>query len=114
MQKHHLGGVTNTTLHIESDGVMHVEEKQDCEPILNYAAASRNNRFGANICDGMLRHEAEIPQVVYLAECRRIGVVPFSKEGDQAIENIIRDPMYALFRTAPTQRDPRIVMKGVR
>jgi hypothetical protein len=61
----------------------------------------------------MLRHEAEIPMVIYLAECRRIGARPFSRAGDQALQNIINDPCYSLFRAAP-KADPHIIIKGSR
>ncbi len=110
----YLGGVTNTTLHLEEDGTVHVEEKQDAEGILDYAAAGRNNRFDARACDGMFSHEAEIPMTVFVDECRKRGVAPFSKESDMVIELIMADPQYAKFRAAPKVRDPRIIMRGVR
>ena len=110
----YLGGATNTTLHFESDGSLHVEEKQDVEPILDYAAAGRNARFSADSCDGMLRHVAEIPAVIYIDECRKRNIKPFSKEGDMVIELIIADPKYSLFLAAPKVLDPRIIIKGNR
>lgn len=110
----YLGGVTNTTLHIETDGVMHVEEKQDVEGILHYAHAAREYRFDAHSCEGMLRHEAEIPFTVYQEECRIRGVVPFGAESDMVVAAILADPKYAGFRAAPKIRDPRIIMKGAR
>lgn len=111
-----LGGVTNTILHTEADGTLHVEEVQDVEPILNYTHAARNHRFDANVMDGMMRHEAEIPFVVFQEECKRRGVVPSlgSKEADLVIEAIMADPKYAAFRAAPVTRDPRIRMRGAR
>ena len=112
--REYLGGVTNTTMHIEHDGTIHIEDFVDAEPIMEYAKAAKNHRFSADACDGMLRHEAEIPIPIYINECRRIGVRPFSREGDAAIENIIKDPMYSVFRTAPTVRDPRVIIRGRR
>jgi hypothetical protein len=109
-----LGGVTNTTLHFESDGTMHVEEKQDCEPILDYTHAARNHRFDANVCDGMATHVAEIPMVEMLKWCREAGVQMFSREADFVIEKKLQDPQYAKFLAAPKLRDPHIVMKGKR
>lgn len=111
-----IGGVTNTVLHFEMDGTLHVEEKQDVAPILDYTHAARNHRFDANSCDGMLRHEAEIPFTVFQEECRIRGVAPSlgSKEADLVIESILANPKYALFRAAPSVRDPRIIMKGAR
>lgn len=110
-----LGGPTNTTLHFE-DGKMHIEEKQDVEPILEYTAAARNHRFSADSCDGMLRHEAEIPFVIFQEECQRRGVPVSlnSQQGNMVIEAILADPKYAYLRAAPVTRDPRIIMKGLR
>lgn len=115
-EREFLGGVTNTTLHFEADGTLHVEEKQDVAPILDYTHAARNHRFNADSCDGMLRHEAEIPFTVFQEECKRRNVVPSlgSKEAELVIEAIMADPKYAAFRAAPKIRDPRIIMKGVR
>jgi hypothetical protein len=116
-----IGGLTNTTLHFESDGTLHIEEKQDVEGILDYAAASRNHRFDANACDGMIRHEAEIPWVTYLDECHKRGITSEramaifgQQEGDFIIESILANPEYAYLRTAPTLRDPRVIIKGSR
>lgn len=115
-EREFLGGVTNTVIHTEHDGTMHIEERQDVEPIMNFTHAARNHRFSADSCDGMLRHEAEIPFVVFQEECQRRGVVPNlgSKEADLVIEAIMADPKYAAFRAAPTTRDPRIIMRGLR
>lgn len=112
--KIYVGGVTNTVLHLESDGTIITEERQDCEGILDYTHAARNNRFDADSCDGMLRHEAEIPMTVLIEECRKRGVTPFGPDGDLVIEYILSAPEYAKFRAAPTVRDPRIIMRGVR
>lgn len=115
-EKAFLGGLTNTTLHFE-DGKVIVEEKVDAAQILDYAAAARNHRFSADACDGMLRHEAEIPWPVFQEECRVRGLPPtvFGTEvGDAVIDAIVRDPKYARLRAAPTMSDPRIRMKGAR
>ena len=110
----YVGGVTNTVLHLESDGTIITEEKQDCEGILDYTHAGRNNRFDADSCDGMLRHVAEIPMTVYIEECRLRGVTLFSQEADLVMESILANPKYANFIAAPKVRDPRIIMKGAR
>lgn len=112
--REHLGGLTNTTLHFESDGTLHVEEKQDCAPILEYTKAARNNRFDASACDGMLRHVAEIPVVEYIKWCREAGVQMWSKEADLIVEKKLADPAYALLLAAPTLRDPHVIIKGLR
>lgn len=115
-EREFIGGTTNTTLHIETDGTLHVEEKQDVEPILNFTHAARNHRFDATACDGMLRHEGEIPFVIFQEECKKRGVVPSlgSPEADLVIEAILADPKYFAFRAAPKTRDARIIMKGLR
>lgn len=107
-------GATRTVLHTETDGTMHVEEWQDAEPILEYAHAARNHRFSADACDGMFRHEAEIPVVIFQEECWKRGVRPFSPESDLVMEAILADPKYAKFRAAPRVADPRIIIKGAR
>lgn len=112
--KEFLGGVTNTTLHMESDGTLHVEEKQDVEPILHYTEAARNHRFDASSCDGMMRHEAEIPFTVFQNECQKRGVQPFSPESDLVMEWILAQPEYSKFLAAPKLRDPGIIVKGAR
>lgn len=115
-ERTYLGGVTNTVLHQEHDGTLIVEEKQDAEPILEYTHAARNHRFGASSSDGSMRHEAEIPMVIFIDECRKRGVAPRlgSAEADMVIEAIMADPQYAKFRAAPVLRDPRVIMKGLR
>lgn len=110
------GGATNAQMIFETDGTMHVLESQDVAPILDYTHAARNARYDASACDGMLRHEAEIPFTVFKEECLKRGVAPSlgSKEADLVIEAIMADPKYALFRAAPKTRDPRIIMKGAK
>lgn len=115
-ERDYLGGVTNTTLHFEDDKMI-VEEVVDAEPILDFAHAARNHRFDSNACDGMLRHEGEIPWPVFLEECRKLGLphTVFGTEiGDKIIDSILSNPAYAKFRAAPVQRDPRIRMRGSR
>lgn len=112
--KYVVGGVTNTTMHFEEDGTIHVEEKQDAEGILDYAAAGRNNRFNADAVDGMMRHEAEVPMVEYIKWCREANVVMFSPEADIVMELKLRDPANAKMLAAPTVRDPHIIMRGAR
>lgn len=112
----HIGGVTNTRLHLENDGTMHVEEIQDVEPILDFAHAARNARFSADACDGMLRHEAEVPFVIFQKECEKRGIVVSlgSLEANEVIEAILRNPEYSRFLTAPKTRDAHVIMRGSR
>lgn len=116
----HLGGVTNTTLHIETDGTMHVEEKVDAAPILDWTKACRDNRFGAPD-DDFGRYEGEVPVTEYLKECRKRGMDHHkamqtlgTPEGDLILLSILYDPQNAKMRAAPVLRDPRIRMKGLR
>jgi len=112
----YLGGITNTVVHTETDGTVHVEERQDVEPIMEYAAAARNHRFSADACEGMLRHEAEIPFVIFQKECEKRGIAVRlgTPEADEVLNSIMADPQYARFRAAPTTRDPHIIMRGAR
>jgi hypothetical protein len=112
--KVYLGGVTDTVLHLESDGVIHIEERQDAAPILDYAHAARNHRFDANVCDGLMRHVAEVPMTMYIQWCRDAGVQLFSAEADLVLEKKLQDPQYIKLLAAPKVRDPRIIMKGLR
>ena len=115
-----LGGVTNTTLHFE-DGKIIIEEKVDAEPILEYATAARKQRYSADVCDGMLRHEAEIPWPIFQKECLKRGIdaamsmhILDTELGDAIIDAIINDPQYAYLRTTNASTDARIRMKGAR
>ncbi len=112
--KFRLGGITDTTMHFENDGTIHVEEKQDAEGILDYAAAGRNNRFSADACDGMMQHVAEVPMVEYIKWCREANVRPFTPAADVVLELKLRDPGNARMLAAPKVRDPRIIMRGAR
>lgn len=113
-EKVFLGGVTNTTMIFETDGTIHVEEKQDAEPILDYTHAARNNRFDADSCDGMLRHVAEVPVVDYIRWCREAGVAMWSREADLIMEKKLADPANAKLLAAPKVRDAHIIMRGAR
>ena len=120
-EREYLGGVTNTVIHTESDGTIHIEERQDCAPILEWTKALRNQRFGAETSE-FGQYEGEIPWTVYLEEAKRIlgtdnagAMRAFgSEQGQMVIELIMRDPKYAHLRVAPSLRDPRVIMKGLR
>lgn len=110
----YVGGVTNTVLHLESDGSIVTEERQDCAGILDYTHAARNNRFDADSCDGLLRHVAEVPMTEYINWCRQAGVVMFSPEADVVMQLNLDKTENARLLAAPKVRDARIIMKGVR
>jgi hypothetical protein len=117
----HLGGITNTVIHTETDGTIHIEERQDCEPILDWTAALRNQRFGAETGE-FGQYEGEVPWTVYMAKAKEVLGVDHAgavralgtDEGQMVIELIMRDPANANLRAAPKLRDPRVIMKGLR
>lgn len=115
-EKHFLGGVTNTTLHIESDGTTHIEEKQDCETILEANAAERNHRFSAASPEGGIYGHARVPIVILLQWAREAGLGNniYGREFEPVMEKKLLDPQYAKFLIAPTLRDPHIIIKGAR
>lgn len=112
-ERQFLGGVTNTTIHFEADGTVIVEEKQDCQGILDHNQRSRDHRFDSYSPSGEFQEVANIPMVPYLDKCREIGQAPFAQP-DVAMELMLRDPQYAKFLSAPKTRDPRIRLKGAR
>lgn len=114
--KIHLGGLTNTTLHIESDGSAFLEEKQDCENILDANAAERNQRFSGLSPGGDFGSVARVPVVELLKWAREAGLGNniYSREFEPVMEKKLQDPQYAKFLTAPTLRDPHIIIKGAR
>lgn len=109
----HLGGITNTTLHIEANGAITVEEKQDCQAILEANQRGRDHRFDARSKDGFYEEVATIPMVPYLDACRKAQQQPFAMP-DLVMESMLRDPQYAKFLSAPKVRDPHVRMRGVR
>lgn len=112
--KVYLPGAVDAIMHIESDGVIHVEHKQDVESILNYTHAGRNHRFDANSPEGFAQHYAEVPAVVLMEWAREAGVGLLSNEMSVIMEQKLRDPANAKFLAAPKLRDPRVIMKGLR
>ncbi len=121
-ERTYLGGVTNTVIHTETDGTIHVEERQDLEPILNWTKACRDGRFsGEDVLDGMARYEGEVPFTIYLEECKRRGMDRHkamqalgTAEGDIILTSILYDPKNALLRAAPSTRDAHVIVKGKR
>lgn len=109
-----LGGITNTTLHLETDGTIHVTEYQDCQSILDRNQRGRDHRFDASSPTGFYRETHEIPMVVmwqWHLECgHRLG----SAEFDEYMNKKLRDPEFKALLSAPTTRDPHVVIKGVR
>jgi hypothetical protein len=105
-----LGGITNTTLHLETDGTVHVEEAQDMEAILRRNQAGRDHRFDSSSPGGFYREVAEVPLVEYLKVCRALGQQPYAQD-DKAMELILKS---GTFSNAPKIRDAHIIMKGVR
>jgi hypothetical protein len=110
----YLGGVTNTVVHTESDGTVTVEERQDCQSILDRNQHGRDHRFDAYSPSGDFQEVANIPMVPYLEECRKAGCQPFSREADLVMEKMLVSPQFAKFISAPTVRDPHIIIRGAR
>lgn len=115
-ERFNLGGLTNTTLHIESDGTTHLEEKLDAQNILDANAAERNHRFSAASPGGDIHGVARIPYTVLLQWSREAGLGNdiFGREFAPIMEKKLQDPQYAKFLIAPTLRDPHIIVKGNR
>lgn len=109
----YLGGITNTTLHLEDDGTIHVEEKQDCQPILEANQRKRDHRFGGR--RGAVAEEAfDIPMTLVLKWQRECGAAMLSDEHMAYMNRKLREPEYAKLTTSPARRDPRVVMTGLR
>ena len=113
-EKIYIPGAVDAIMHVESDGVIHVEHKQDVESILNYTHAGRNHRFDAHSPEGTVAHVAEIPAVVLMEWAREAGVGIFSNEMSAIMEKKLQDPANAAFLAAPKLRDPHVIMKGLR
>lgn len=112
--KIYIPGTVDAVMHIEADGVIHVEHVQDVEPILDYTHAARNHRFSGVSPEGTVSHVAEIPAVVLMEWAREAGIGLFSNDMSAVMERKLRDPQYAHLLAAPKLRDPRIIMKGLR
>ena len=110
----HIPGTVDAVMHVESDGVIHVEHVQDVEPILDYTHAARNHRYSALSPEGFVAHVAEVPFVVLQEWAREAGCGLFSNEMSIIMEKKLQDPQFARFLAAPKLRDPRIVMKGAK
>ena len=107
-------GTVDAVMHVESDGVIHVEHVQDVAPILEYTHAGRNHRFDALSPEGFVAHVAEVPFVVLQEWAREAGVGILSNEMSIIMEKKLRDPQFAKFLAAPTLRDPHVIMRGAR
>ena len=107
-------GTVDAVMHVESDGVIHVEHVQDVEPILDYTHAGRNHRFSASSAEGFVQHVAEVPFVVLQDWAREAGVSILSNEFSVIMEKKLQDPANAKLLAAPKLRDPRIIMRGNR
>ena len=113
-EKIFIPGTVDAVMHVESDGVIHVEHVQDVEPILDYTHAARNHRYSAVSPEGGFAHVAEIPFVVLQEWAREAGVGILSNEMSVVMEKKLQDPQFAKFLAAPKLRDPRIIMRGLK
>lgn len=113
--KIYIPGAVDAVMHVESDGVIHVEHVQDVEPILDYTHAARNHRYSAVSPGGFVAHVAEVPAVVLMEWAREAGLTNlFCAEMSVVMESKLRDPKYAKLLAAPTMTDPRIIMRGLK
>lgn len=113
-----LGGLTNSTLHIETDGTMHVEDKMDAQTILDANAAERNSRFSAASPGGDFYGHARIDLVTLYRWADEAGIprteILSSTEFAYVMEKKLQDPANANFLIAPKVRDPRVIIRGSR
>ena len=107
-------GAVDAVMHVESDGVIHVEHVQDVQPILDYTHAARNHRFDAHSPEGFVAHVAEIPFVVLQEWAREANCGLFSDEMSIIMEKKLQDPAWAHLLAAPKLRDPRVRVRGLR
>ena len=107
-----LGGFTNTVLHEESDGTIVIEERQDCESILDLNARKRNEQFSAPTA--FAQEAFNVPMVKVLQWQRECGAAMFSDEHMAYMEAQLRLPENAKMSAAPKLRDPRVIIRGAR
>jgi hypothetical protein len=110
----YLGGFTNTVLHEESDGTLIVEERQDCQSILDANQRKRDQRFDSWSPGGNFQEAFDVPMVEVLRWQRECGAAMFSEEHMAYMDAKLREPAYAKLATAPRVRDPHIIMRGTR
>lgn len=108
----YLGGMTDTVIHQEADGTIVVEERQDCQAILDANARKRNERFHAG--SGFAQEAFDIPMTEVLRWQIECGAPMFSAEHMAYMDAKLRMPEFAKLATAPTLRDPHIIVKGSR
>lgn len=113
-ERDYLGGVTDTVLHWESDGTLIVEERQDCTAILDKNARKRNERFDSWSPEGTVREEFDIPVILMDKWQKECGALMFSDEHMAYVDKQLKSPEYAYLTTAPTTRDPHIIITGAR
>lgn len=113
-ERDYLGGATNTVVHWESDGSAIIEEKQDCQAILDSNARGRNERFDSWSPEGTVREEFTIPFVVAHKMELDSGLKMGSPEFDVYMDKRLRDPDLAYLISAPKVRDPHIIIRGAR
>jgi hypothetical protein len=112
--KVYFGGMTDSVMHVEADGSGWIEERQDCQSILDLNQRRRDHSFSGDSPEGTVREVANIPMVPYLDECRKAGVTPFTAAADVVMESMLVNPKYAKFISAPRVADPHIIIKGAR
>lgn len=107
----HLGGMTNTTVHIETDGTIHVEEKQDAQAILDRNQQKRDHRFSGS---GDFREAFDIPMVLVKQWQKECGARMLSDEHMAYMNAKLREPEFRYLNSAPPMRDAHVIVKGAR
>lgn len=109
-----LGGITNTTLHYGTDGSVTVEEKQDCQDILDSNQRARDHRFSGRSPEGFVEEAFEIPMVLMWRWKLECGLDKTNREYEAYVNVQLKKPEYAYLISAPKVRDARVIIRGTR
>jgi hypothetical protein len=113
-ERTYLGGMTDTVIHEESDGTIIVEERQDCQSILDSNARKRNERFSSSSPEGFVQESYDIPMVLMHRWALECGHALFSKEFEEYMNRQLKQPEFKYLVSAPCLRDPHIIVRGAR
>lgn len=87
-----VGGVTNTEIIRETDGVIHVIEQQDLEPILDHTKAMRDLNKKTNNLG--YYYDAEIPLTLAHKWFLEEGIDVFNPEHSDLVNKKINEPEF--------------------
>ena len=86
--------------HWDEEGVFHIENRQDVQPILEHNKALLNSGEDGYSPDRFLRRVASIPNVVYL-QWMKEGIDACNPDHWPAVARKLNDPEWRYLRTAP-------------